>query len=90
MVAFTSVRDEDIWTRVVDYSHDYPQGTGKVLGEVNYGELKSGKIHFLDKNIPTGGLSSYLKAREVAETLKKWILKGKFYLTDPVAPLPSS
>jgi uncharacterized protein (DUF39 family) len=90
MVAFTSIRDEDIWTRVVDYSHDYPQGTGKVLGEVNYGELKSGKIHFLDKNIPTGGLSSYLKAREVAETLKKWILKGKFYLTDPVAPLPSS
>jgi uncharacterized protein (DUF39 family) len=90
MVAFTSVRDEAIWTRVVDYSHDYPQGTGKVLGEVNYGELKSGKIHFLNKDIPTGGLSSYLKAREVAETLKKWILKGKFYLTDPVAPLPSS
>ncbi|HMK65684.1 MAG TPA: homocysteine biosynthesis protein, partial [Thermodesulfobacteriota bacterium] len=90
MAALTSVRDEDIWTRIVDYSHDYPQGTGKILGEVNYAELKSGKINFKDKDIPTGGLSSYLKARELAETLKRWILKGKFLLTEPVASLPGA
>jgi L-aspartate semialdehyde sulfurtransferase len=90
MVALTSVRDEEIWTRIVDYSHDYPQGTGKVLGEVNYAELKSGKITFNDKEIPTGGLSSYLKARELAETLKRWVLKGKFLLTEAVAPLPGA
>jgi uncharacterized protein (DUF39 family) len=90
MAALTSVRDEDIWTRIVDYSHDYPQGTGKILGEVNYAELKSGKINFKDKDIPTGGLSSYLKARELAETLKRWILKGKFFLTEPVASLPGA
>lgn len=88
MVILTSVRDEDIWTRVVDYSHDYPQGTGKILGEVNYAELKSGKISFMKKEIPTGGLSSYLKAKEVAEKLKRWVQKGKFLLTEPVAPLP--
>ena len=88
MAAFTSVRDEDIWTRIIDYSLDYPQGTGKVLGEVQYAELKSGKISFRKKDIPTGGLSSYLKAREVAETLKTWLLKGKFFLTEPVASLP--
>ena len=88
MAAFTSVRDEDLWTKIIDYSHDYPQGTGKVLGEVNYAELKSGKMVFKNKEIPTGGLSSYLKAREVAETLKKWLLKGNFLLTEPVAPLP--
>jgi L-aspartate semialdehyde sulfurtransferase len=88
MVAFTSVKDEDIWAQVVDYSHDYPQGTGKSLGEVNYAELKSGKISFKGKEIPTGGLSSYSKAREVAELLKQWLLKGKFLLTEPVAPLP--
>jgi len=88
MAAFTSVRDEDLWTKIIDYSRDYPQGTGKVLGEVNYAELKSGKMVFKNKEIPTGGLSSYLKAREVAETLKKWLLKGHFLLTEPVAPLP--
>jgi len=88
MAAFTSVRDEDLWTKIIDYSHDYPQGTGKILGEVNYAELKSGKMIFKKKEIPTGGLSSYLKAREVAETLKKWLLKGNFLLTEPVAPLP--
>ncbi len=52
MVAFTSVKDEDIWAPVVDYSHDYPQGTGKTLGEVNYAELKSGKISFKGKDNP--------------------------------------
>ena len=90
MVLFTSIRDEDIWTRIVDYSQDYPQGTGKILGEVNYAELKSGKISFMNKEIPTGGLSSYLKAKEVAELLKRWLLKGKFLLTEPVAPLPGA
>ena len=90
MVLFTSIRDEDIWTRIVDYSHDYPQGTGKILGEVNYAQLKSGKISFMNKEIPTGGLSSYLKAREVAELLKRWLLKGKFLLTEAVAPLPGA
>jgi len=90
IVAFTSVEDKDIWAPVVDYSYDYPQGTGKILGEVNYAELKSGKITFKGKEIPTGGLSSYFKAREVAETLKRWLLKGKFLLTEPVAPLPGA
>ncbi len=90
MVLFTSIRDEDIWTRIVDYSHDYPQGTGKILGEVNYAQLKSGKMSFMNKEIPTGGLSSYLKAREVAELLKRWLLKGKFLLTEAVAPLPGA
>jgi uncharacterized protein (DUF39 family) len=90
MAAFVSVRDEDIVTRIVDYSHDYPQGTGKVLGEVDYAQLKSGKITFRKKEVPTGGLSSYLKAREVAETLRNWLLKGRFFLTEPVASLPTA
>jgi uncharacterized protein (DUF39 family) len=90
MVRFTSVEDKDIWAPVVDYSRDYPQGTGKILGRVNYAELKSGKIHFKGKEIPTGGLSSYLKAKEVAETLKRWIIKGRFLLTEAVAPLPGA
>ncbi len=90
MAVFASVRDEEISAPVVDYSHDYPQGTGKILGEVTYAELKSGKIKLLGKEVPTGGLSSYLKAREIAETLKRWIQKGKFFLTEPVTHLPGA
>jgi uncharacterized protein (DUF39 family) len=44
----------------------------------------------MNKEIPTGGLSSYVKAKEVAEILKRWLLKGKFLLTEPVASLPGA
>jgi uncharacterized protein (DUF39 family) len=51
--------------------------------------LKSGKITVKEKEVPTSGLSSYLKAREIAQTLKEWIEAGKFLLTKPVEALPS-
>jgi uncharacterized protein (DUF39 family) len=57
---------------------------------VNYRQLKSGKITVQGKEIPTSGLSSYLKAREIAQTLKEWIVTGKFFLTQPVELLPST
>jgi len=38
--------------------------------------------------VPTGNLSSYSKARQIAEELKSWIRRGDFLLTEPVAPLP--
>ncbi|HAV10782.1 MAG TPA: hypothetical protein DCX22_04125, partial [Dehalococcoidia bacterium] len=41
-----------------------------------------------NKNVPTSSLSSYPRAVEIAETLKKWIKDGTFQLTGPVAPLP--
>jgi len=40
------------------------------------------------KEVPTGNLSSYTKARQIAEELKSWIKKGDFLLTEPVAALP--
>jgi uncharacterized protein (DUF39 family) len=40
------------------------------------------------KNIPTSSLSSYSRAVEIAETLKDWIKRGEFLLTEAVAPLP--
>ena len=85
---FAAVKDEDIWTKVVDYSVNYPQGTGKPIGEVNYKELKSGKIKVKGKEVPTGALSSYSKAVEIANTLKEWIQKGDFLLTEPVSFFP--
>jgi uncharacterized protein (DUF39 family) len=40
------------------------------------------------KKVPTSSLSSYPKAAEIAQTLKAWIQKGDFTLTEPVTPLP--
>lgn len=84
------VRDEDIWTQIIDYSENYPQGKGSSLGEVNYAQLKSGKIKIKDKDVPTAPLSSYSKAREISEALKGWIKDKKFFLTEPSAPIPGA
>jgi uncharacterized protein (DUF39 family) len=89
ILRYTAVRDEEICAQVVDYSEAYPQCIPGSLGEVNYRQLKSGKISVQGKEIPTAGLSSYHRAREVAQILKEWIEAGKFLLTQPVEPLPS-
>ena len=85
---YTAVKDEEIWTQIVDYSEAYPQGKKENLGEVNYTQLKSGKITIQGKEVPTGSLSSYSKAVEIANTLKRMIKKGDFLLSEPVAYLP--
>ncbi|MCX8118496.1 MAG: homocysteine biosynthesis protein [Desulfobacterota bacterium] len=89
ILSYTLVKDEEIWAPVVDYSEAYPQMIPGSLGEVNYKQLKSGKIVVQGKEVPTSGLSSYLKAREIARILKEWIASGKFFLTQPVELLPS-
>lgn len=88
ILEYTTVKDEDITATIVDYSTAYPERKPDTIGEVNYQELKSGSIKINNKEVPTGGLSSYSKAREIAEQLKKWIQDGKFLLTEPVTPLP--
>lgn len=88
IVKFTAVKDEEIFAQVVDYSQDYPNGIVSSLGEVNYKALKSGKITVKGKEVPTASLSSYPKAVEIAETLKKWIKDKKFFLTEYVQALP--
>ncbi len=83
-----TVKDSEIYAQVIDYSHDYPQKTGKVIASVTYEELKSGKIHIDGKEIETGALSSYSKAREIAALLQDEIRRGDFFLKPPIAPLP--
>jgi uncharacterized protein (DUF39 family) len=85
-----AVKDEDLWTQIVDYSEDYPQGKVGSLGEVNYKQLRSGRITVKGKEVHTSSLSSYAKAREIAEELKKWIADKKFYLTEFVQALPGA
>jgi len=88
ILRYAAVRDEDILAPIVDYAEAYPQRQPDILGEASYAQLKSGKIVVLEKEVPTASLSSYAKALEIAETLKEWIKKGEFLLTEPVAPLP--
>ncbi|MCM8796198.1 MAG: homocysteine biosynthesis protein [Candidatus Omnitrophica bacterium] len=85
-----AISDEEIYTQIVDYSNAYPQMVAESLGEVSYAQLKSGKIIVQGKEVPTGNLSSYTKARKIAIELKSWIKKGDFLLTEPVAPLPGA
>jgi uncharacterized protein (DUF39 family) len=88
ILGYTTVTDAEILAAVFDYSDAYPNMKSETLGEVSYAELKSGKVKLKGKEIPTASLSSYSRAVEIAQTLKEWIAKGKFLLTQPVAPLP--
>jgi uncharacterized protein (DUF39 family) len=88
ILRYTAVTDADILAPIVDYSEAYPQRKPDTLGEVSYAQLKSGKIEVRGKQVPTSSLSSYPKAVEIAQTLKKWIQRGEFTLTEAVAPLP--
>lgn len=90
MAKYTSVRDEDIVTQIVDYSDSYPNIKPSNLGEVNYKQLRSGEIEVKGRKVLTSPLSSYPKAREIANLLKEQIKKGEFLLTEPVQLIPSS
>jgi uncharacterized protein (DUF39 family) len=88
IAATCGASDEDITCPIVDYSSDYPNATGKTLGEVNYKELKSGSIKIKGKDVKTGSLSSYYRAVEIAGILKKQISGGEFLLGIPQKSLP--
>ena len=88
MAASTGVSDEDIFTQVVDYGADYPNGISRSLRQVSYAELKSGYITLNGETIPSVPLSSTVKARAIAQTLKTWIQDGTFLLGEPQFTLP--
>ena len=89
MALFTAVKDENIYTQIYDYSMDYPKGNPKPLAEVSYKDLRSGTIIVGEKKVITAPLSSYYKARQIANILKEWIESGKFILGEPQQILPS-
>lgn len=89
MAYFTGVADEDIYTQVVDYGHDYTNRVERNYGEVSYAQLRSGEIEVAGKKVPASPLSSRVKALEIAEQLKCSILDKKFELGEPVTRLSS-
>jgi uncharacterized protein (DUF39 family) len=89
ILRYTTVTDAEIVAPIIDYSDPYPKGIPGNLGEVSYAQLKSGSIAVKGKKVPTAGLSSYTRAREVASILKGWIQGSTFLLTEPTTTLPS-
>ncbi len=84
MAARVSIRNSQIDTFIEDYGDEC-----KLIGQVNYEQLRSGEIEFMGKKIHTAPLSSLAKARQIASILKSWIERGEFELTAPVRPMPT-
>ena len=82
----TAGRDESqLKTNILDYG--VPSRERPVVREVTCAELRSGKVELAGKEVPVSPLSSFAMAREISETLKRWIEKGEFLLSEPVEPL---
>lgn len=88
VAATASLGDEEILVNIRDYGVPVRPDRRPVVKRVSYHELRSGKVVINEKDVPSSSLSSYQMAREIAETLKKWITDGTFFLTKPLEPLP--
>ena len=75
---------------VVDYSSDYPNLSGRVVGRVSYSQLRSGRVRLAGGERRTMPLSSYRKARQIACELKSRVSSGAFRLARPVERLPTA
>jgi len=87
VVARAAVTDDQLVAPVIDFS--IPRRVRPIFGSVSYAQLKSGKIAIAGTTVRTAPLASLHLSEEAAKTLKSWILKGEFTLTEPVAMLPS-
>ena len=81
-----AIKDEEILAPVIDFS--IPRRVRPSFGLVSYQQLKSGHLTINGSRVRTAPLSSLYLGRQVAITLKEWLLKGEFELSEPVAPLP--
>jgi len=79
--------DDQIFTNILDYG--VPSRSRPVLKKVSYAGLKLGKAAINGKSVPTSPLSSFKYAREIAETLKRWVQEGLLLLSRPAELLPN-
>ncbi len=88
IVQYTAISDAEIFTQVLEFGSEYPNGNFESLKQVSYAELKSGTININGEDVQTVPLSSYTKAREIAIILKESIAKGDFFIGEPQETLP--
>lgn len=87
IIANCAIEDKDIVAPVMDFS--IPRRVRPSFGLVNYAQLKQGRIKIEGQTVRVASVASLYLSRQVAETLKQWILDRKFTLSEAVAPLPS-
>ena len=86
MAACVSIKNEQIYTKVCDYSiPSHPE-----IARVNYAQLFSGQISIKGKKIRSASLSSVFVAREIAQELRKWIENKEFFLTNVLESFPEN
>lgn len=85
VVRATAVRDEDISVDILDYS--VPGRSRPAVRSATYAELRSGIVEINGEEVRSSSLSSYRKARQVAQELKSWVEDGKVRLTLPTRPI---
>lgn len=88
VVRKTAVRDEDILVSVKDYG--VPSRSRPVVRQVSYAELKSGRIEINGEEVRTSSLSSYRRAKMVAEKVKSWVQEGQMTLSLPTRRIDPS
>ncbi|MDD1689074.1 MAG: homocysteine biosynthesis protein [Methanoregula sp.] len=81
VVRATAVRDEDISVDILDYG--VPSRSRPVVRSATYAELRSGSVEINGEEIKTSSLSSFRRARKVANELKLWLEKGSMQLALP-------
>jgi len=79
--------DDRVFTNILDYG--IPSRSRPSVKKVSYADLKLGKVEINGRSVPTSPLSSFKYAEEIAETLKRWMLEGLFFLSRPAELLPN-
>jgi uncharacterized protein (DUF39 family) len=87
VIRHCAIEDKDLVAPVMDFS--IPRRVRPSFGLVSYAQLKSGSITIEGRKIRVAPLASIYLSLQIAETLKEWILKGEFTLSEPVAKIPS-
>ncbi|MCP8315774.1 MAG: homocysteine biosynthesis protein [archaeon] len=87
VAASVALKDDEIFTNILDYG--IPSRNRPAVKKVSYTELKSGKVEINQKEIRSSSLSSYKVAKEIAITLKNWIIEGIFLLNRPAELIPN-
>lgn len=88
VVRATAVRDEDITVDLIDYG--IPSRNRPSVRKITYAELRSGSIQINGDEVRTSSLSSFRRARQVAQELKGWIEKGTMQLCLPTRPIDTA
>jgi CBS domain-containing protein len=88
VVRATAVRNEDITVDIMDYG--VPSRNRPSLRKVTYAELQSGSVELNGEDVRTSSLSSFRRARQVANELKHWVECGKMTLALPTRAIDAT